>query len=73
MSEYIPANPPANSRGMHGVTMANDVRSVRDRQVVIVPEAAPLEDEQIPVQPVARRRFIQPETGVVDEVFRTQR
>jgi hypothetical protein len=73
MSEYIPANPPANSRGMHGIAMANDVSSVRDRHVPFVPEAAPLEDEQVVVQPVARRRFIQPDNVQKDETFYSRR
>ena len=70
MSEWIPANPSVNSRGMHGVRMANDFSSVRDRLVPFAEEPAPLEDEQVVVAPVQRRRFVQPAPVVVDTEMR---
>jgi hypothetical protein len=61
MSEWIPANPPINTKGQHAAEMANKEMNVRDRQVRHVFIPAPLEDEQVPVKPPAKRRsFVDP-------------
>jgi hypothetical protein len=73
MSEYIPANPPSNSRGMQSIRLVNEASSVRDRQVPFAEEPAPFEDEQVEIKPTRRRSFVQPPTIVIDEVFRNQR
>lgn len=73
MSEYIPACPPANSRGMRGIMMANESTNIRERAKVFIPEPPPLEDEQVVVPRVQRRKFVQPPTIVNDDTFHSRR
>jgi hypothetical protein len=60
MSEWIPINPPINTKGQHDREMANQATSVRDRQVrrVVIPADEP--DVEVKPVPVQRRHFVDP-------------
>jgi hypothetical protein len=69
--EYIPANPPVNSRGIEQIRLINTATRVEVKEKVIIPP--PPVAEFVPYIVPERRKFSQPLAEVRDDVFRSRR